>query len=111
MTTPPNSTLQIPHLVPRFPFCLSCTIGTFIPINYLTVKQQRLNRPATHLAQALRLIDELIAAIVALPRVPLAVLVSHHAANRLHNRRRHKVLAGNELQTLKAGEGGCQAGA
>lgn len=54
------------------------------------------------LAQVFHAVDVLVAAVVARPRLPLAVLVGHAAAQRLHHRRRREVLRGDELDALPA---------
>lgn len=53
-----------------------------------------------HLAQRLCLVDELVAAVVARARVPLAVLVGHDAADGVHHTGAREVLAGDQLQAL-----------
>ena len=66
----------------------------------LRVQPERLQRPP--LAQALGLVDELVAAIVARARVALRVLVGHDGAHGLHDGGRDEVLGGDELQALRA---------
>ena len=50
------------------------------------------------LAQRLRLVDELVAAVVARVRVALGVLVRHHAAERVEHRHRREVLRRDQAE-------------
>mmetsp|Transcript_46919 Transcript_46919/g.101990 ORF Transcript_46919/g.101990 Transcript_46919/m.101990 type:complete len:433 (-) Transcript_46919:82-1380(-) len=52
------------------------------------------------LAQSFCLVNKLVAAIVATPRIPLGVLVGHHAADSLQNTPGCEVLAGNQHQGI-----------
>jgi hypothetical protein len=48
----------------------------------------------------LDLIDDLAAAVVPLPRQSLGVLVRERRRHRLEHRRRHEILAGDELESV-----------
>jgi hypothetical protein len=64
----------------------------------LGVEPERLERAL--LAQALRHVDELVAAVVARAGIALAVLVRHDRADGLHHGRGDEVLGGDELEAL-----------
>ena len=50
--------------------------------------------------ELLDLVDDFAAAVVALARQPLGVLVGERRAHRLHHGRRHEVLAGDQLDAI-----------
>src|SRR6267143_5273551 len=50
--------------------------------------------------ELLDLIDDLAAAVIALPRQPLGIFVGQRRPHRLEHRDRHEILGGNELETV-----------